>query len=478
MADPFSTAAAAISLVDVAIKSAREISNFIASLKDASETLRQTHEAVCEVQRLLEDLQHLEDTYRKSSMAHINPQSLSSIRRAIKSINEDLSSLRVKIDEPIFNTDSLSRRFFKSLRIRNKERSITKICSRLEQRVLFTHTTLSVLGRYISNIRFKGSCAKWALRNNDLVQNGALAIVNSNTQLVLRNQTQFQHDTLGTLHSNTAASQQLLREQQALSLDLLEGQTRLGADILDAINTIQVNNHAPILLHEGSANDAAATLSVVRRLLPPVLVKTALPRTSIGDLSWVKKEVDNILRGVYALADSELRGRHVVVPSGSRRTTQKIAAQALHFIRSQQSSVMMQSDRNRRCVQTISIDRNEEMELAVHLPEGNLSVWIAEGCRIDAGGLSCTLRGFRIMFAPNEARLLPGISASYFESSESHLKIPSAVCTFGVVPPECEIIDRICDGDIEEVQAILQRGECSAADRDITGRSLLAVRNL
>ncbi|KAK0662649.1 hypothetical protein DIS24_g1730 [Lasiodiplodia hormozganensis] len=152
MAEPFSTAAAAISLVDVAIKTAREISNFITSLKDAPETLRQTHEAVCEVQRLLEDLQQLEDTYRKSSMAHINPQSLSSIRRAIRSINEDLSSLRVKIDEPIFNTDSLSRRFLKSLRIRNKERSIIKICSRLEQRVLFTHTTLSAIGRYISSI--------------------------------------------------------------------------------------------------------------------------------------------------------------------------------------------------------------------------------------------------------------------------------------------------------------------------------------
>lgn len=56
MAEPFSAAAAAIGLVDVTIKSAREISNLIASLKDASETLRHTHEVVCEVQRLLEDL--------------------------------------------------------------------------------------------------------------------------------------------------------------------------------------------------------------------------------------------------------------------------------------------------------------------------------------------------------------------------------------------------------------------------------------
>lgn len=56
MAEPFSTAAAAIGLVDVVIKSAREISNIIASLRDAPEELLYACERVYEVQNLLEVL--------------------------------------------------------------------------------------------------------------------------------------------------------------------------------------------------------------------------------------------------------------------------------------------------------------------------------------------------------------------------------------------------------------------------------------
>lgn len=410
-------------------------------------------------------------------MAHINPRSLSSIRLAVKSINEDLRFLRVKIDEPIFNTDSLARRLLKSLRVRNEERSIIKICSRLEQRVLLTHTTLSILGRYMPYIHLKNLRANWAFRGNDLAQIGALATVNENTRLVLHNQTQLQYDTLGPLQCNIAASRQLSREQQQFRVDVLNGQTQLRTDLLDSIKTNHVNNHTPILLHNGSANDAAATLAVVWRLLPFVLVKTTPPGTSRRNSNWVKKGVGNILCGVRVLADSEIQGRQVLVPYGTQRTTQQLAVQALHFVRSQSSSVMTQRSRTSRSVQTMFMTRHEEMELVVHLPEGNLFIWITKGCHIDGGGLSCNLKGFRILFAPNASRLLPGISASCFDYSGNHLKIPSAVRTFGIVPSECDIINRICDGDIEEVRDILKRGECSATDRDMDGDSLLVVRS-
>lgn len=148
MAEPFSTAAAAIGIVDIVIKSAREISNIIASLRDAPEELLYACERVCEVQNLLEVLKRLENDCQYSHMPQISPQSLASIRRAAKSINDDLKRLRAKIDEPIFDFDSRTRRFLKSLRHLKGKQSIDRICFRLTQKISLIHCFLGTVGRY------------------------------------------------------------------------------------------------------------------------------------------------------------------------------------------------------------------------------------------------------------------------------------------------------------------------------------------
>lgn len=81
-------------------------------------------------------------------MLQISPQSLASIRRAVKSIDDDLKRLRAKIDEPIFDVDSRTRRFLKSLRHLKGKQSIDKICFRLTQKISLIHCFLSTVGRY------------------------------------------------------------------------------------------------------------------------------------------------------------------------------------------------------------------------------------------------------------------------------------------------------------------------------------------
>ncbi|KAL0264120.1 hypothetical protein SLS55_000064 [Diplodia seriata] len=244
MADLFSTAAAAISLVDVALKSAREIQNIIASIKGAQSSLFKALETICEVQGLLEGIQSLEADYQKASTPHVNPQILSRIRRNVKSINEDLMTLRVKIEEPIFATDSRFRRLSKALRFHNNERSIAKVCSQIEQKMRWINHDLTVIGR-----------------QSDLFQIGQLRTANDNTQLVVRGQTQFRDDTLGMLRSNAAVSQQLLNQQQHTHINMLDGHAQIRADIR-YLQPGWLQNIPQILLHEGSASDATEILSI------------------------------------------------------------------------------------------------------------------------------------------------------------------------------------------------------------------------
>ncbi|OJD40623.1 uncharacterized protein BKCO1_1000608 [Diplodia corticola] len=456
MADPFSTAAAAISLVDVALKSAREIHSLIPSLRDAPKSLCWAFEVVCEVQILLQDFQNLVDAYRSSSMPHVSPQSLSSILRLVQSISEDLITLRAEAEEPIFNTDSRRRRILKSLRLHKKESSINKTCSRIERNVKFTHASLSALGR-----------------NNDLFQIGQLRTANENTKLVIHGQTQLRGDTLDIMHRNSAVSQQILTGQHHTHVEMLEGHAQLHADIL-AVQNNQLQNLPPILLHEGSAADAAATLSLVHRLLPSVLERAPLPGTTMADLTWMENELRNNLSGVHLLAASELKQGLSLVPYGTRRTTQPIALQILNHWRSQSSSVMQRGQGHLR-KQKLESPQNEEMEIVVQSPEGNLFVWVSDGCEITVNDFSTSFKGFRVMFMPNQTHGLPGLSASFVEASGNGLKVSSSIRTFGIVPAGCAIIKKIWGGDTDEVRAILQRGECSAADRDKHGWSLLGV---
>ncbi|KAL1635923.1 hypothetical protein SLS58_010028 [Diplodia intermedia] len=455
MADPFSTAAAAISLVDIAIKSAREIRSLIASIKDAPNALRQVQQTVCEIQRLLEVVRPLVDAYRSSSLPHIDPQSLSSIHFNVRSINEDLTTLRA-VTEPIFATDSRSRRLLKSFRFHKRKPMIDEARSRMGYRVALIQGTLSAIGR-----------------SNDLFQIGQVRTANDNTQLVIQGQTQLRDDTVGMLHSSAAVSQQLLHQQQTTHVNMLDGNAQIRA----AIHSLQpslLQNIPQILLHEGSASDATATLSTVHRLLPSVLASASLPGTTMDDLGWVEKEVGDTLIGMHLLAVSELRGGLSLTPYGARRTTQPIALQVWNHLRSQSSSVMQRRGTQIR-KREVQVQQAEEIELSVRLPEGNLFLWVSDGCVVNSAKFSGSLKGFRVMFTPNQPYNLPGLSASFVESPCNGLRIPSALRTFGLVPDGCAIFDSIWDGDTEEVRDILQRGECAAGDRDEDGDSLLAV---
>lgn len=442
MADPFSTAAAAISLVDIVIKSAREISAIIAALKGAPENLHRAHERVCEVRSLLEHLTRLENSYRLRPIRQVNPQSLASICNIVKSIDSDLKLLRSKIEEPIINTDPLSRRVLKVFRFSRREESIDKIWSRLDHRVTLINGHLSALGR-----------------DNDITSRTLLETINDTSQGLVQE-----------LRTNTSVSQQLLRGQEELRDGVLDVRARLH-------NRPQI--YPRVHIYEGSANDAADVLSMVRRLLPSARPGAYLPGTNIGHMIWVEEKLLDILSSAYELAGSERESGQLLVPYGTRRVTQPIGLQALHFFNAQSSSVLQrQLDRLRK--REMRVRQNDETEILVPFPEGNLFVRITNECHVSWDNSSCTLRGFRVFFASETSYDLPGISIAFIESSNNGLKIPPAIRTFGIVPRECKIIEHILHGNTQEVQAVLERGECSARDRDLHGNSLLlyAIRHM
>lgn len=319
------------------------------------------------------------------------------------------------------------------------------------------------------------ACANGAYRTNDIARFRILETVNSNSQHLIRGQEQLRVDTLGLMRSGVNLSQQILRGHEQLRGDTLQGQAQLRAEISNLIHaTPSQNQYPPVSTHEGSSDDAAAILFLLRRIIPSALTNASLPATSMGDFRWMEKGVCDISSGVHILAASEVREGLNLVPYGYRRVTQPIGLQALHFLNLQSSSVMLRkSSRTRQ--KEIQVKEKGETDIFISLEEGNLSIQITDECQVSSGDFSTSLRGFRVMFAPNLSHGLPGMSAVFVESFAQDIEIPSAIRTFGIVPRECKIIDHIRHGNFQEVRAILQRQECSARDRDEYGNSLLRV---
>lgn len=190
-------------------------------------------------------------------------------------------------------------------------------------------------------------------------------------------------------------SQKILQGHEQLRGDTLQGQAQLRAEISNLIHaTPSQNQNPPVNIHEGSAGDAAASLFLLRRILPSVLANASLPATSMGDLRWIEKGVRDISSSVHILAASEVREGLNLVPYGSRRVTQPIGLQALHFLNLQSSSVMLRKSSWTR-QKEIQVKEKGEMEIFLSLEEGNLSIQITDECQVSSGDFSTSLRGFR-----------------------------------------------------------------------------------
>lgn len=147
MSDPFSVAAAAISLIDIGIKTTREISSLISSMRDAPEELIRLNNKVTAFGALLEQLHTLWHSYSRSSLLAANQQSLLQIHRTLQQSKKDLQELRDKLGEPIRPSDPRLLRFWKAIKFPSRESSFKKICGRLDHSSAFLTNLLSVIGR-------------------------------------------------------------------------------------------------------------------------------------------------------------------------------------------------------------------------------------------------------------------------------------------------------------------------------------------
>lgn len=148
MSDPFSIAAAAISLLDIGIKTTREISSLVSSMRDASGDLIKLNSKVRAFEALLYQLRSLLHSYSRSHLLAANQEALLLVHRTLIHSEEDLKALRGKLDEPIRQADPTFRRVRKTVKFPFKEAGLKKLCARLDDHTAVFTSVLSIVGRY------------------------------------------------------------------------------------------------------------------------------------------------------------------------------------------------------------------------------------------------------------------------------------------------------------------------------------------
>ncbi|KAF4304860.1 hypothetical protein GTA08_BOTSDO00470 [Botryosphaeria dothidea] len=105
MADPFSTAAAAISLIDIAIKAAREVGSLVSTMHNAPDEILRINGQVALFESLMRQIQNLQLTYSHSTLREQNQNAFRLKCSALQQSAKDLQDLRKRLGALIHKSD-------------------------------------------------------------------------------------------------------------------------------------------------------------------------------------------------------------------------------------------------------------------------------------------------------------------------------------------------------------------------------------
>ena len=153
MADPISVAANAAALVglaDLALKASKELYNFFNDLRDAPTEIKHLETELEEVSRLLSDIRIFSLDFRSSPFASKDGRGLESLLSALKSCEQDITSMRESL-QPIENHRN-SRTKIKSVASRVQwvfmKDKIERFQQQLGRHKITLLTSLSLRGRW------------------------------------------------------------------------------------------------------------------------------------------------------------------------------------------------------------------------------------------------------------------------------------------------------------------------------------------
>lgn len=127
MADPFSTAAAAISLIDIAIKAAREVGSLVSTMHNAPDEILRINGQVALFESLMRQIQNLQLTYSHSTLREQNQNAFRLKCSALQQSAKDLQDLRKRLGALIHKSDPSATRILEKNQVHVQGRGYQKI---------------------------------------------------------------------------------------------------------------------------------------------------------------------------------------------------------------------------------------------------------------------------------------------------------------------------------------------------------------
>ncbi|KAK3329288.1 hypothetical protein B0H66DRAFT_18199 [Apodospora peruviana] len=473
MADPFSTAVAALGVADIAIRATRVIYKLISTLRHASAELRYLRQRLSALERVLLRVKELKATYFAAGMLKANQDAFRDIDSELELCADDLRELEKVIVQPTGKLNSTLNRFGKVIKTALAEEQIERLAQRFERRKSCFTVLLQVLAsrneleaqKKLNNLQTgQDTLHKVLNRNEDVLQDICAKTTTTNEQLASFSQ-------LGEFIKSLPVL--IARESQSNSHD----------------------NDSDVII-SGSAERAASSLPLVlpflSRAFKAMNRQNGSPILSRSDIHWLEQEFSSLHLAVLREASKDL-ARHIRSSRHSRsyRHRQHQHQGSFHqqdCYRQTQDRVVpsspSQPNTHRKRSRSVAARRQTKLDMDIY--PGRLIVSISESAS-DAAFCSPDriIDRVSLFFFPcTELLHMSGfaVSVTYDWKGDGNFatdNISPHLSTFGVISVKHPIWYQIESGDIDGVRQSLGKrggsGQVQPSDRDaVSGNSLLA----
>ena len=148
MADPLSTVAAVVSLIDVTIRACEGISSLVVGLKDAPNAAQHLRQTVQNVKSVLEHIKLYVSEYESSKLFTEQHQLLPEV------VKKELLGIRVDLDllQKFLPSSGNQRKIGRRVKWVLDEKKLARVIRRLESRQRALMTGLQIVAQYVDTI--------------------------------------------------------------------------------------------------------------------------------------------------------------------------------------------------------------------------------------------------------------------------------------------------------------------------------------
>ncbi|KAF2816986.1 uncharacterized protein BDZ99DRAFT_529082 [Mytilinidion resinicola] len=511
MAEPFSIVSASISLLDVSLRAIRETYKFISALRQASAELNYIHRHLAGLEKALIRIKALKQSYLTSSLATLHRSSFDALEEELKAFVQDLACLRKLLGNPESSAKHAFNRFGTRVKSVFREKELNQISERLDRRRLGMSEILSTIGRHndletqrsLKSIQEIQKSIRADLKASFTTSRLQLSAVDKTQRCMRREQLQLSQavlqkisthshgissmldqqrehtdsmvagfstvsDRLSAIHSDGAASKEMIQHFAKHACTKLGKLDRL-ADIVENLNALHLTPVGDQVILTGSAQDAAASLSLLSTQFGKVVASVNQPSgnnpLSPSGAGNLFENLRSLLAKLYAQASHELASKKRQPDSlGRYRPSQPIALQNIlktrpSYVQTITSVLYYKNDSERLKVV-------EVQEIEIHVDLGSIGSVIVFRTKSDPSqSHEHNFGGFRALFFPRAELSVCGFAASFANDAPTPTMSP-LLSTFGLLRADHDIWRFIQYGHINGVRDLLWNRRVHPNDRE------------